>query len=105
MQQTPKQIKAEQRSMMWAMILIIAILFGFQYFQKPLPKATEPVEEEKQGEALVVQEVVQKNIVFNAKHVSVDNDSVRGQISLNGGVFDELVLKNISNQLPKIVRK
>ena len=36
MQQTPKQIQEEQRSMMGAMVLVIAILFGFQYlFKQP----------------------------------------------------------------------
>ena len=34
MQQTPKQIKSEQRSMMLAMVLVIAVLFGFQYLKK-----------------------------------------------------------------------
>ena len=62
MKQTPKQIKSEERSMMWAMILIIAVLFGFKYIS-PQPKQTDmmanpQVTEQEAAKALAEVEIV-----------------------------------------------
>jgi len=93
MQQTPKQIKSEQRSMMWSMILIIAVLFGFQYFTKPAQETNQATEQEIVQEAFEKPEVVTKSVASSAKHVAVENESLKGELALNGGVFDALTLK------------
>ena len=105
MQQTPKQIKSEQRSMMWSMILIIAVLFGFQYFTKPSQDKMNNESVEIQ-QAFEKPEVVTKSIISSAQHVRIENDAVQGQLALNGGVFDALTLKKykqtIENNSPDV---
>ena len=91
MQQTPKQIQSEQRSMMWSMILIIAVLFGFQYFTRPTPQ--EDVKPEEVEEAFEQPEIVTKTVASSARHVAIENDTISGKIALNGGVFDNVTLK------------
>ena len=92
MQQTPKQIKAEQRSLMWSMILIIAVLFGFQYLQRPTKEEVKAEASVQQAE-FIQPEIVTKSIQTSVQHVSLTNEALSGQISLNGGVFDGLTLK------------
>ncbi len=93
MQQTPKQIKAEQRSMMWSMILIIAVLFGFQYFSKPTQNGDKYEQAMNVQEAFEKPEIVTEKVDSSVKHVGVENDALKGEIALNGGVFDSLTLK------------
>lgn len=92
MQQTPKQIRSEQRSMMWSMVLIIAVLFGFQYFMKPKDEAVSQTEEVVE-EAFEKPEIVTKTVASSVKHVMIETDALKGQLALNGGVFDALTLK------------
>ena len=93
MQQTPKQIKSEQRSMMWSMILIIAVLFGFQYLSKPREEVPPQQEQEIVNAAFEKPEVVTKSAVNLGKHINISSDSLNGKLALNGGVFDALTLK------------
>ena len=94
MQQTPKQIREEQRAMMWTMILVIAILFGFQYFSKSTEPVQVPVEE-----APVVFEAPEESVQSGSKiaaavkHMQIDTPSLLGQITANGGIIDGLDLK------------
>ena len=91
MQQTPKQIKSEQRSMMLAMILIIAVLFGFQYLKKPeqveLENATD---QSKVSVPFEEPQIVPQKSSLSA-HLTIESDSLRGQVGANGGVFDNLL--------------
>jgi len=95
MQQTPQQIKSEQRSMMWAMILIIALLMGWQYVMKPVEKKTEELPQEAPVATTTVETpaVIEKPVISSAKHIDINTNSLTGQIALNGGVLDGLVLK------------
>lgn len=93
MQQTPKQIQSEQRSMMWAMILIVAVLFGFQYLKKSEP--TQSLEETQTAvlEAFSEPQIVHKENITSTKHIKIENESLQGEIAVNGGIFDNLTLK------------
>ena len=93
MQQTPKQIKSEERSMMGAMILVLIVLFCFQYFSRPstpVPETTEPV-------VVTEPEVPQKQITSQLpKHASsavkIDTPALSGQLSSAGGMLTSLTL-------------
>ena len=93
MQQTPKQIQSEQRSMMWSMILVIAVLFGFQYIYKPKTEVQTEQPTEAVQENFVQPEVVTKTLIRSGQHILVDSPALVGQIAVNGGVFDGLTLK------------
>lgn len=101
MQQTPKQIKSEQRSMMWAMVLIIAVLFSFQYLNKPQESQQQQLEGVSQELFTESEPVVAKTMPTSVKHISVDNSSLSGQIALNGAIFDGLTLKNYKQTIQK----
>ncbi len=109
MQQTPQQIKSEQRSMMWTMILIIALLMGWQYIMAPSDKKAEIASQEQTEVAAVVESpaMIEKTVVSSAKHININTDSLSGQIALNGGVLDGLVLKKykqtIDTDSPNVV--
>lgn len=100
MQQTPKQIKAEQRSMMWSMILIVAVLFGFQYLQKP-SKEIKDINEKTAQEAFAQPEVVTKSVPTSAQHVSIENTAINGKVSINGAIFDGVTLKQYKQTIEK----
>ena len=106
MQQTPRQIQSEQRSMMWAMILVIAVLFGFQYFTKPASQI-EQAETEVAQETFAQPEVIVKTPLKEVRHITIDNESIQGQLALTGGVLDALTLKHykqtIAEDSPDVV--
>ncbi|MBQ3695928.1 MAG: membrane protein insertase YidC [Alphaproteobacteria bacterium] len=101
MQQTPKQIQSEQRSMMWSMILIIAVLFGFQYLSKPAQEQAADTQEPAEQVFVKQEEIVTKNIPDSVPHVAVENESLKGRLALNGGVFDALELTKYKQTIAK----
>ena len=101
MQQTPKQIKSEQRSMMWSMILIIAVLFCFQYMHKPKTDALNNQTQEVVQAAFVEPEVITNNMPATDLHITVNSPALSGQLALNGGVFDGLTLKEYKQTIQK----
>lgn len=97
MKQTPKQIKSEERSMMWAMILIIAVLFGFRYIS-PQEKQINVVEnqliaEQEAAKALAEVEIVPATTDKPQKEIAIESSALQGVLSSKGGVLKGLTLK------------
>ena len=82
MQQTPKQIQEEQRSMMGAMVLVIAILFGFQYlFKQPNQdqQLQEITSETVVAEQIQNEKIPLKNTSKDGKHIDLLSDALSGK--------------------------
>lgn len=101
MKQNPNQIKSEEKNMMWAIVIIIAILMLFQYIfpsrtVQNLPPSV-PVQQvaEKQEEVILpTTSVIKKEKVF-----SVENQFVKGTIYGDGSGSNALQLTQYKETL------
>ena len=103
MKQTPKQIKAEEKQMMLAFILIIAVLLSFQFFTPKqdnslMEDSITTAEETPSATPSIMIETPQSktekisDILTNDAKLPVQNDFVVGSLLQNGGVFNNLNL-------------
>ena len=107
MKQTPKQIKAEERQMMLAFVLIIAVLLSFHVFMPRQTSSTAELQQETVEENLtqhVNNNVLQQQIMSTIPHttnVEVQNDFVIGSLGMNGGIFNKLDLEKYKQTVEK----
>ncbi len=101
MQQNPKQIKSEEKNMMWAMIIIIALMMVFQYLhphQKPQENQPKDIVASMEPEiikpVLPVARINKKEGTF-----SIENQYVKGSIYSDGSGSDDLVLTQYKEDL------
>ena len=94
MQQTPQQVKSEERSMMMVLLLVILVLFGFQYMTKNqvLTQNQTSTEESLQANNIDSGESVEASPVKEAILLPIENKMIQGKISSAGGALKELVL-------------
>ena len=105
MKQTPKQIKAEEKQMMLAFILIIAVLLSFQFFTPKqnnslMEDSITTAEETPSATPSIMIEAPQPGtekisdiLTNNDAKLLVQNDFVVGSLLQNGGVFNNLNLE------------
>lgn len=108
MQQDPKQIKSEEKNMMWAMILVMAVLVIFQYLRPNKPVIDEGQSVVQVQEAEGVAEPVLPVVASSKtdKKVVFENQFVKGALYGDGSGADELVLtqykESLSPDSPKV---
>ncbi len=105
MQQNPKQIKSEEKNMMVAMILIIAVLMLFQWM-----RPSQPVQQIAQESAVAEQEKVPEatapvlpevSVSKTEKLFAVENQFVKGNIYGDGTGSNHLILTQYKEILDK----
>ena len=96
-----------QKNLFLAIIISMAIIFGFQLLV-PQPERTPITEEQTNSESLVdlsIQKssttvLAERNEVINETgRVNFDNSKIKGSINLNGGLIDDLILEEFRETL------
>ena len=96
-----------QKNLFLAIIISMAIIFGFQLLV-PQPDRTPITEEQTNSESLVdlsIQKssttvLAERNEVINETgRVNFDNSKIKGSINLNGGLIDDLILEEFRETL------
>ncbi len=96
-----------QKNLFLAIIISMAIIFGFQLLV-PQPERTPITEEQTNSESLVdlsIQKssttvLAERNEVINETgRVDFDNSKIKGSINLNGGLIDDLILEEFRETL------
>ena len=96
-----------QKNLFLAIIISMAIIFGFQLLV-PQPERTPITEEQTNGESLVDLSIekstttvlAERNEVINETgRVDFDNSKIKGSINLNGGLIDDLILEEFRETL------
>ena len=102
----------EQRNLLLAIVLSLAILIGFQFLFPPATPPQQPQEQQQAGETApapgssvpslggttapggVPAAPSREEAVGISPRVSIDTDAVSGSIALRGAQIDDLILKN-----------
>ena len=96
-----------QKNLFLAIIISMAIIFGFQLLV-PQPERTPITEEQTNSESLVELSIqkssttvlAERNEVINETgRVDFDNSKIKGSINLNGGLIDDLILEEFRETL------
>ena len=96
-----------QKNLFLAIIISMAIIFGFQLLV-PQPERTPITEEQTNSESLVELSIqkssttvlAERNEVRNETgRVNFDNSKIKGSINLNGGLIDDLILEEFRETL------
>ena len=97
MKQTPQQIKAEEKQMMLAFVLIIAVLFSFHILWPQDTGDNTPVQETQPvaptPTPVIVQQTPTLPVVKQAESIDIRNEFVIGSMGKNGGIFNSLDLE------------
>ncbi len=100
----------ESRNVIIAVILsTIVLIFWATFFEPPVveqveqkkitenQESTSPSIDEDQKE--VIAEVTREKVIGNTKRVKIENENIKGSISLKGGIIDDVIFKNYKETL------
>ena len=93
-----------QKNLFLAIIISMAIIFGFQLLV-PQPERTPMTEEQTNDESLVDLSIQKSSstiladrgdVIIQSGRVNFDNSKIKGSINLNGALIDDLILEAVS---------
>ena len=96
-----------QKNLFLAIIISMAIIFGFQLLV-PQPERTPMTEEQTNDESLVDLSIQKSSstiladrgdVIIQSGRVNFDNSKIKGSINLNGAVIDDLILEEFRETL------
>ncbi|MDR0942265.1 MAG: membrane protein insertase YidC [Holosporales bacterium] len=100
--------QSNNRNFIIAIVLFMAVMFGYSYFfneRKPEAEETKKTEESRalplKNEETTRKEISVKDAVSKDSRVSIENSHMTGSIDLNGGIIDEVVLKDYKQTTEK----
>ena len=99
------------RNVLLAIVLSTAVLIGWAtFFEAPI---VEQQTNEKQttksedlsspsideGEKQIKSEITRNDVINNTNRIKVENDNIKGSISLQGAIIDDIIFKNYNKTL------
>jgi len=99
------------RNVLLAIVLSTAVLIGWAtFFEAPIVEQQVKEETVTKNEDLsspsidgeenkIENEITRNDVINNTKRVNVENENIKGSISLKGGIIDDILFKNYKEQL------
>ncbi len=101
----------ETRNVLLAVILsTIILIFWATFFEAPIIEQQTPEEQitKKQndsspsideGEKEIKNEITRNELINNVNRIKVENENIKGSISLQGAIIDDIIFKNYNETL------
>ena len=101
----------ETRNVLLAVILsTIVLIFWATFFEAPIVEQTTP---EKQitrnqdesspsideAEKEIIKEIERNDVIKNTNRIKIENENIKGSISLQGGIIDDIIFKKYNETL------
>ena len=99
------------RNVLMAIVLSTVVLIGWAtFFEQPIVDQQNTEKTTKKNEDLsspsideedktIENKITRNDVINNTKRVSVENDEIKGSISLEGAIIDDIVFKNYKEEL------
>ena len=99
------------RNVLMAIVLSTAVLIGWAtFFEAPIveQQTTEKTITKNEdlsspsideGEKKIENEITRNDVINNTKRVNIENENIKGSISLEGAIIDDILFKNYKKEL------
>ena len=101
----------EFRNVLMAIVLSTVVLIGWAtFFEAPIveQQVTEKTITKNEdlsspsineGEKKIENEITRNDVINNTKRVNIENENIKGSLSLEGAIIDDILFKNYKKEL------